>query len=522
MASYPSSTPSDATLYIAVDNFATTLNGAIDNVQTTITLASVVGLPTVGILTIESEKVHYTGISVNDITGVTRGFSSTTAAAHGNGVGVFFNVIEEHHNANKDEIIAIATDLRNTFLVDLDDAISPVATATNLKVRLDHIVTQLKNITGEADWKTAPDDTISNLDLTKAEDTLVVHLAGTETITGTKTLNSFSGTLAANIAAATFKLTGLGAGTTNGDSLRYEQVVGVYALDSSVVHLAGTETVTGQKNFTANSTLFGPTTSRTIIGIEHREQIEGTNSATSSESLLRNSADAGGPFVTLSKSRGAGLGSVTVVQDGDILGTYSFAGADGTGIVEGARIRARVDGTPGTNDMPSLVEVLVSPDGSDTPAVIATFRNIGVSIKGTTTNDSAAAGYVGERVSSFQTAVNFPTTAEYGDLTSISLTAGDWDVTGHGTASANSGTWTSARLGISTTAGNDGTGLTQGDTYSVGLWASSSTTPLTVPLAIPMVRMSLTATTTVYLKYRAAYTAGNPNMNGRITARRVR
>lgn len=155
MASYPTNTPDDASLYIALDNFGTTLNGAIDNSQTTITLSSVIGLPTVGILTIESEKIKYIGISGNDITGCTRGFSSTSAAAHGNGVAVFFNVLEEHHNVLKDEIIAVATDNRNTFSADLNDSVAPTNTASNLKERLDMIVTQIKNILGAADWKDA-------------------------------------------------------------------------------------------------------------------------------------------------------------------------------------------------------------------------------------------------------------------------------------------------------------------------------------------------------------------------------
>jgi len=158
MAVYPTGTPSNSDLYVALDNFGTTLNGAIDNAQTTITLNSTVGLPTVGILTIESEKVKYTGISGSDLTGCTRGFSSTSAASHVNGSSVWFNVVEEHHNVLKDEIIAVAVDNRNTFTADLNDSITATATATSLKERLDMIVTRIKEILGTADWK----DTVVN------------------------------------------------------------------------------------------------------------------------------------------------------------------------------------------------------------------------------------------------------------------------------------------------------------------------------------------------------------------------
>lgn len=163
MAIYPNNTPSDSDLYVALDNFGAALNGAIDASQTTITLTNTVGLPTVGILTIDSEKVKYTGVSGNDVTGCTRGFSATTAAAHANASGVWFNVVEEHHNVLKDEIIALATDNRATFTADLDDSVTPTATATSLKQRLDMIVERLKAIMGAADWKDAISNTLSSL-----------------------------------------------------------------------------------------------------------------------------------------------------------------------------------------------------------------------------------------------------------------------------------------------------------------------------------------------------------------------
>jgi hypothetical protein len=52
---------------------------------------------------------------------------------------------------------------------------------------------------------------------------------GTGTATGTW-LPLTGGTMSGNIAMGTNKLTGLGAGTVNGDSLRYEQLIGLYLL----------------------------------------------------------------------------------------------------------------------------------------------------------------------------------------------------------------------------------------------------------------------------------------------------
>ena len=67
---------------------ATTLDGAINSSQTSITLTSVTGFPTKGAVLIGTEKITYTGISSNDLIGVTRGASSTSAASHSDDAAV--------------------------------------------------------------------------------------------------------------------------------------------------------------------------------------------------------------------------------------------------------------------------------------------------------------------------------------------------------------------------------------------------------------------------------------------------
>ena len=70
-------------------------------------------------------------------------------------------------------------------------------------------------------------------------------------------------------------------------------------------------------------------------------QVVGTSFTTSSVGLTRFSADANGPSISLSKSRAAGIGTDTVVQDNDVLGDIIFTGADGTDLVtQGALITA--------------------------------------------------------------------------------------------------------------------------------------------------------------------------------------
>ena len=81
-------------------------------------------------------------------------------------------------------------------------------------------------------------------------------------------------------------------------------------------------------------------------------QVEGTDDTTRLTQLIHNSANASQHIFVLGKSRG-GVGSYTSVQDGDYLGTISFQGADGDEMVDGARIEAQVNGSPGNDSMPT-------------------------------------------------------------------------------------------------------------------------------------------------------------------------
>ena len=60
----------------------TTLDGALTDSATTITVASTTGFDSSGTIFIENEQITYTGTSSTTFTGATRGANNTTAAAH--------------------------------------------------------------------------------------------------------------------------------------------------------------------------------------------------------------------------------------------------------------------------------------------------------------------------------------------------------------------------------------------------------------------------------------------------------
>ena len=91
-------------------------------------------------------------------------------------------------------------------------------------------------------------------------------------------------------------------------------------------------------------------------------------SATDSEaagSFTRWSANQYGPYINLGKSRSGTVGTYTVVQDDDALGTINFCAADGTDLASvGAAIVAEIDGTPGGNDVPGRLVFKTTADGA--------------------------------------------------------------------------------------------------------------------------------------------------------------
>ena len=68
----------------------TTLNGAINDSVTTLTLTDASLFPSTGtnFVIIGSEEISYTGVSGNTLTGLTRGVAGTTAASHSDGATV--------------------------------------------------------------------------------------------------------------------------------------------------------------------------------------------------------------------------------------------------------------------------------------------------------------------------------------------------------------------------------------------------------------------------------------------------
>lgn len=150
---------------------------------------------------------------------------------------------------------------------------------------------------------------------------------------------------------------------------------------------------------------------------------------------------------------------------------------------------------------------------------------------GSTTNDSASAGYVGEVAvgTVLRSAANglADATAEnIGTGTNLSLTAGDWIVSAAVGFVATTATVTSVDWGIATTSatfpGTDTLAVPTAnevrgtDTLGITLTSVEKT------YAISAFRVTLAATTTLYLIAKAGFSAGAVSVYGSINARRAR
>jgi len=124
------------------------------------------------------------------------------------------------------------------------------------------------------------------------------------------------------------------------------------------------------------------------------------------------SNNSSGVVFGIRKSRGATVGTNTIVQNGDEIGSIVWQGANGTGYTNAAAIGVLVSGTPGaTNDMPGTMIFSTTPDGSGTSTErmrIDSNGNVGIGAAPTGTLDVRS-----PYVDADDFVVGFPITGNY-------------------------------------------------------------------------------------------------------------
>ena len=199
-----------------------------------------------------------------------------------------------------------------------------------------------------------------------------------------------------------------------------------------------------------------------------------------------------GSFTTLNSTGGALNG--TVGQTTAAAGSFTTLNSTG----------GALNGTLGATTPGTVAATTISATGTITP-------NQTNGIIGTTTNNNANAGSVGEVITATATGVA-QTSATLTNVTSVSLTAGDWDVFCSWTGAATTA-FQSLNFGLTTTS------AAQAPVGQRVLMTVSGTGGFEV--AGPIVRFSLASTTTVFMTAAPTFT-GSSTSGGTIFARRRR
>lgn len=338
---------------------------------------------------------------------------------------------------------------------------------------------------------------------------VAVTLGNNETITGIKTLSptARSSGSAAYLTVNTPADTGLSTATES---------IGVNFVTATRTWVDGTVALQRERFF-AGPTYNKTTTSATFTDVFNayftppvagtgvtftRGHTLGIVDSTSAASSITGGFVVATTLGTTATSVGIGGGNINAGGTGTFGGTLSVTGHT---TFEGVTST----GATGTGKLvydtsPTFVTQITSPKVANTA---------GVAIQGTNTNDDAATGYVGELITSSVasgSAVSL-STGTAADVTSITLTAGDWDVWGDiQFLSAATTTITSGSASISTTSatGDFTAGYFGNFNYPSGTVLGVSNTTAKAGVR----RMTVSSNTTVYLV--AFQTFGTSTLKG--------
>lgn len=152
--------------------------------------------------------------------------------------------------------------------------------------------------------------------------------------------------------------------------------------------------IAGSIPFLTNSTTFSENNTRFFFNTTDNQLNVGNNVGSGSNTTSRlqindSTTNAVGSFNTFSttstsqpgihfnRSNNNTLAGAGLVTSGFRLGQINWSGNDGTNFIDAAFIRAEIDGTTGTNDMPTRLVIAITPDGSATPSERLRIENTG-------------------------------------------------------------------------------------------------------------------------------------------------
>ena len=299
----------------------------------------------------------------------------------------------------------------------------------------------------------------------------------------------------------------LGIGTTTANGIHF--CVNTCATDNLAISSGGVLSGSAISNFMLAPGAIGSTTPSTgaftTLAASGTLTATGTVSMSPASNSVTISPTATGT-VTIAPSTAGSINNMSIGQTTAAPGTFTTLTATGATVLSGGINSTAVGNkTPSTGAFTTLSTTgLYSPSST-------------VGIKGTVAADNAQAGSVGEFITSSATLAPTTTNTAY-NVTSISLTAGDWEVTG-AISEINSGTTGGTLLGASISA----TSATQAAApYEVFIATEVPSVYQNGGGTLTTGRVNISSTTTYYCVATVTYGSAAPSVTCALNARRVR
>lgn len=281
----------------------------------------------------------------------------------------------------------------------------------------------------------------------------------------------------------------------------------------------GTQTMAGAKTFSGNVALGANATVTGELSTKKGSDFSTTGSS--------NDVSTSG-FSTL-RYTGAGTATITGFANGSDGKLFSLLNASSSAVTisnnSGSSSAANriITGTGGSLVIAAGGSLLFQYDsGASLWRVLRDSIIASTQLSGVTDASNATAGFIGEAVRSAFTASSAASSTNWGDITTISLTAGDWDVSAQMFTESNGATVTAQfQVAVSLFSGNTTTDHVRGDNVMESVGPSGSILNAG-NVTISNYRINVSSTTTVYFKENMTFTGGPPVLWGRISARRVR
>ena len=369
--------------------------------------------------------------------------------------------------------------------------------------------------------------------LTEAQRIAVLTLANQVTVRYNLPTGGYTSSGGITLTGANFTLdtpvsvahggTGLASGTSGGIPAYTGSTTiassGVLAANALVIGGGAAATPATNANWTVSSNILHGSADGSTLPADAASTVLHVGQSNASV-ILNDSATSGGNFIV--RRCNTSFASPSALASADVIGGFSGIGYGATGYGT-SRGYVRFLATENWSDSAQGTRIAfgVSNTGTaTTPVIVGAINFNGCSFKGTTTNDSATAGNMGEYVeaSAATNAVSL-TTATPANATSVSLTAGDWDVEGLVQTVAAAGTVITGLI-----ASLSSTTATLGTQGLLGRFDDVTTYPASASPAAGTGRMriSIASTTTIYLVAQAAFSVSTLTCGGEIQARRIR